>query len=155
MKLNEIMKNTADAIREKKGTTDLIAPVDFASQIKSISAGGGESGDSGVEYVVQTLPSSSGIASVLWERATLVKVKIESYVFIDSPMSIYNICALSGIEFKKSYIEAMCVDFKAKIVIPEEGEFTIEEILGPDKDFFTPITKEQFYNLNVQEQVTL
>jgi hypothetical protein len=41
MELNEIMKNTADAIREKKGTTDLIAPVDFANEIKGISGGSG------------------------------------------------------------------------------------------------------------------
>lgn len=39
--LNEVMKETADAIREKKGTTDLIAPVDFASEIKGISGGSG------------------------------------------------------------------------------------------------------------------
>jgi surface protein len=39
MELNEIMKNTADAIREKTGKSDLIAPVDFANEIKSISAG--------------------------------------------------------------------------------------------------------------------
>jgi hypothetical protein len=41
MTLNEIMKNTADAIREKKGTTELIAPVDFANEIKGISGGSG------------------------------------------------------------------------------------------------------------------
>ncbi len=44
MTLNEVMKDTADAIREKKGTSELIAPVNFAEEIKSISAGGGESG---------------------------------------------------------------------------------------------------------------
>lgn len=51
--LNEVMKETADAIREKKGTTELIAPVDFATEIKGITAGGGGSGESGgsnVEY---------------------------------------------------------------------------------------------------------
>jgi surface protein len=33
------MKNTADAIREKKGTTDLIAPVNFAEEINGITTG--------------------------------------------------------------------------------------------------------------------
>lgn len=41
MTLNEVMKETADAIREKTGKSELIAPVDFAEEIKSISAGGG------------------------------------------------------------------------------------------------------------------
>lgn len=41
--LNEVMTQTADAIREKTGKTELIAPVNFAEEIKSISAGGGES----------------------------------------------------------------------------------------------------------------
>jgi hypothetical protein len=43
MTLNEVMKDTADAIREKTGKSELIAPVDFASEIKGITAGGGES----------------------------------------------------------------------------------------------------------------
>jgi hypothetical protein len=41
MTLNEVMKDTADAIREKTGKSELIAPVDFASEIKGITAGGG------------------------------------------------------------------------------------------------------------------
>lgn len=39
--LNEVLKNTADAIRAKKGTTDLIAPVDFALEINNLPEGGG------------------------------------------------------------------------------------------------------------------
>ena len=42
--LNEVMKETADAIREKTGKSELIKPIDFASEIKGITAGGsGES----------------------------------------------------------------------------------------------------------------
>jgi hypothetical protein len=50
MTLNEVMKDTAEAIREKTGKSGLIAPVDFASEIKGITAGGGESGNDGWEY---------------------------------------------------------------------------------------------------------
>lgn len=41
MILNEVMKDTADAIREKTGKSELIAPVNFAEEIKGITAGGG------------------------------------------------------------------------------------------------------------------
>lgn len=53
MTLNEVMKDTADAIREKTGKSELIGPVDFASEIKGITAGGsGESGEkAGMTYV--------------------------------------------------------------------------------------------------------
>ena len=51
MTLNEVMKETADAIREKTGKSELIKPVDFAEEIKGITAGGGESGGSNVEYI--------------------------------------------------------------------------------------------------------
>ncbi len=51
MTLNKVMKDTADAICEKKGTTDLIAPVDFATEIKGITSGGGSgSGELEGEY---------------------------------------------------------------------------------------------------------
>ena len=48
--LNEVMKETADAIREKTGKSEKIAPINFAEEIKSISAGGGESAST-IEYL--------------------------------------------------------------------------------------------------------
>lgn len=52
MILNETVAAIADAIREKTGKSDLIAPVNFAEEIKGISVGGGsgESGDDGWVY---------------------------------------------------------------------------------------------------------
>ena len=50
MTLNEFLKGIADAIRAKKGTTELINPQNFASEIKSIESGGG-SITNGVEYL--------------------------------------------------------------------------------------------------------
>lgn len=39
--LKDLLTDVADAIREKKGTTDLINPQDFGSEIRSIESGGG------------------------------------------------------------------------------------------------------------------
>ena len=39
--LKDFLTDVADAIREKKGTTDLINPQDFAAEIASIQSGGG------------------------------------------------------------------------------------------------------------------
>lgn len=50
MTLNEVMTKTADAIREKTGKNEKIAPINFAEEIKSISAGGGESGGGETMY---------------------------------------------------------------------------------------------------------
>lgn len=43
-KLKKYVTDIANAIREKTGKSDPIAPINFAEEIKSISAGGGESG---------------------------------------------------------------------------------------------------------------
>ena len=50
MTLNEVMNEIADAIREKTGKSELIKPVDFATEIKGITAGGGSEGDDGWVY---------------------------------------------------------------------------------------------------------
>lgn len=43
MTFNEFLEGIANAIRNKKGTTDPIKPIDFASEIESIEVGGGSS----------------------------------------------------------------------------------------------------------------
>ena len=51
MTLNETVAAIADAIREKTGKSELIAPVNFAEEIKGITTGGGSGGgDDGWEY---------------------------------------------------------------------------------------------------------
>lgn len=45
MALKTYLTGIADAIREKKGTSDPINAQDFASEIASISTGGGGTGD--------------------------------------------------------------------------------------------------------------
>lgn len=45
MILNETVAAIADAIREKTGKSELIAPVNFAEEIKGITSGGGDGGD--------------------------------------------------------------------------------------------------------------
>lgn len=47
--LKDHLKEVADAIRAKKGTTDLINPQDFATEIEGIS-GGGSGGESNITY---------------------------------------------------------------------------------------------------------
>lgn len=44
--ISDLLKDVADAIRAKKGTTDLINPQDFSSEIESIESGGGSDGGS-------------------------------------------------------------------------------------------------------------
>ena len=41
-KFENFLKDIADAIREKTGKSELIKPVDFATEIKGITAGGGD-----------------------------------------------------------------------------------------------------------------
>ena len=42
--LKDFLTDVANAIREKKGTTDLINPQDFSAEIASIETGGGGGG---------------------------------------------------------------------------------------------------------------
>lgn len=49
--VKDFCKDIADAIREKKGTSDLINPQDFSAEIKSISGGGGSEGGESSEWI--------------------------------------------------------------------------------------------------------
>ena len=87
MTLNEVMKETAEAIREKKGTSELIAPVDFAEEIKGISAGGGESGGELYMkyYDIDAMASSLGV-----EKQQLLNFISEQLYYIFMLVRLYN-----------------------------------------------------------------
>jgi hypothetical protein len=148
MTLNEVMKDTADAIREKKGTTDLIAHVNFAEEIKGITSGGGESGGSSYIYYDQ----KKTILNIrdLWKRSSTVKIN-----FNGQTMILHSVDVLTVIEEEPSIekaIIAVCIDPNIKICLdPTEPLLTwIEQDPGTFEYVNeVRITEEEYFNLNV------
>jgi hypothetical protein len=94
--LNEVMKDTADAIREKTGKSDLIAPVNFASEIKGITAGGGGADLEGEYFLAK--PNGrywkSKFATMLIGKYPVIN-NYNGQVFTDEQLEIlYGYCTL-------------------------------------------------------------
>jgi hypothetical protein len=147
MTLNEVMKDTADAIREKKGTTDLIAPVNFAEEIKGITSGGGESGGSSYIYYDQ----KKTILNIrnLWEKSSTVKVNVEGQTIIGTTAEAR--LAIAENVFSADAIIAVCIDPNIKFQeVPTEPPLTIFEHYTDALEFVNEvrITEEEYFNLN-------
>ena len=151
MTLNEVMKETADAIREKTGRSDLIAPVDFAEEIKGITAGGESGGERRYAYITnESFKSDFGLNAILSTYVSMVKANING-MCIASPslLMLYN--AMGG------NIEpiALSIDLDMVAYTPS-GKASLEEALAYDGDLgvkemweaLPKLTKEQFYDLN-------
>lgn len=80
--LNSFLTGIADAIRSKKGTTDKINASNFASEIASISGGGGASA------VIKTLPSWQGTA--VPNNGYVENVYFNTSLSVDEVTSIFN-----------------------------------------------------------------
>ena len=145
MTLNEVMTQTADAIREKTGKSDLIAPVDFATEIKGITAGG-ESGGSNYIYYDQT----KTILNIrnLWEYSSTIKFNFGGQYVIMQTIVVRDIIKESGTE---ENIIAVCIDPNIKFQEnPTESPITFIE---RDPEAFERIneiriTEEEYFNLN-------
>lgn len=142
MILNEVMKETADAIREKTGKSDLIAPVNFAEEIRSISVGGGESGGESLIFLDIT---NSDKLSILAFNPICARVAT----------GIYPASEMGG-DYTNANAIAIAPDIK---ILSVEGfgiislrELAVLEGLSIDEYIAalgaTTITKEQFYDLN-------
>lgn len=70
MILNETVAAIADAIREKTGKSELIKPIDFATEIKGITAGG--SGESAWKYYLLDWENISQEEGYTRERVFIV-----------------------------------------------------------------------------------
>lgn len=155
--LNEHLKGVADAIRAKKGTTELINPQDFAEEIKSIESGGSGEGGSTIEYldvsgledlVLEQIPLRALLSSVSYRckynhpNGTGINVELVSQV---------NSWAEDIFSFEFLAFE---IDFKANYDTDRFSQLSIEEWLSSigvtreQLDSIPRITKEQFYSLD-------
>lgn len=146
MILNEVMKETADAIREKKGTTDKIAPINFAEEIKGITAGGG--GGGGLSYfAIDTSILGADVAFAY--GAFLGKVVLPEGSTIQPTLLLVQ----SADENLMKSLKAIATDVNAKVyfmgqLVPLWGGLadTIEYFIS--EGILTPITEAEFYDLN-------
>ena len=139
--LNEVMKDTADAIREKTGKSELIKPVDFATEIKGITAGGG-SGESAstIEYI-----STEGKDLLEWGEAFALMAFL-----VKMPTKIVTLSFLFMME--ETVNDAIAFALDPTIELDFQGtKMTIADFLvsvGVDLSTYNRLTKEQFYDLN-------
>lgn len=145
--LKDHLKEVADAIRAKKGTTDLINPQDFAEEIGAIS-GGGEGGST-IEYLDVSGEGvvESGVCTMAW----LAKAYLEGMTVI-APIQVMKD---EGVVGAGKFPSAVMIDFSAKISLGN-GFISLKEVLvaqgggiitEADIDAIPRITKEQFYSL--------
>lgn len=149
MILNETVVKIADAIREKKGTTDPIAPINFAEEIKGITAGGGsgESGGGLSYFAIDT--SILGADAAFMYGSFLGKVVLPEGSTIQPTALLIQAMDENLIKGLK----AIATDVNAKVYIlgelkPLWGGLadTIEWFIS--NDILTPITEAEFYDLN-------
>lgn len=147
--LKDHLKEVADAIRAKKGTTDLINPQNFATEIEGISGSGGES-DSNIEYLDVSGDGTAEIAVTTF--AWLAKAYSEGMTVIGPLIAMIDEGVIGG-EKKPS---AVMIDLSAKLYLGN-GLISIKEVLleqahglisEADIDSIPRLTKEQFYDLN-------
>ena len=151
MTLNEVMKETADAIREKTGKSELIAPVNFAEEIKGITSGGGESGESNWRYFATSNNELLGALSTL-------PILVRGYDYELNNIQIASPEVISN----QSNFQLMAIAYDMNLAIyltnpidPEEEPLTTVgdvmelyiKIMGGTGFLGVEITKEKFYHI--------
>lgn len=118
MILNETVAAIAEAIREKTGKSELIKPVDFAEEIKGISAGGsGESGEkAGMTYVKKEAFFDALEAPM---PETISQTELRSTL-----LALFSTFPLSGMKKTTGFIQPFSVIINEEI---DESRFTFEK----------------------------
>ena len=149
MTLNETMNEIADAIREKTGKSELIAPINFAEEIRGITAGGGESGGGDWHYFdVSGLEGVQKLQAL--QFAMTHKIQGES---IENALGVASVVCPVGFGYMLPVgveeIKAIGTDYSIEISMGEQS-ITIEQSIttAPWYGQVPEITKEEFYNLD-------
>lgn len=165
--LKDHLKEVADAIRAKKGTTDLINPQDFATEISAISGGGsgesggsGEGGGSNIEYLDVSGVQEGQLRNFLVAFASTLNIEITEGGLAGAKMTGVTwgyLDLMLDSAVNPNWAKAISIDFTTNIIQEQGGQqmaMTIREImtiLGLNQaeiDAIPRITKEQFYDLN-------
>jgi hypothetical protein len=119
MILNETVAAIADAIREKTGKSELIAPVDFAEEIKGITSGGGsgESGEKAGMIYLKKEASFDVIGTPMPE--TIPQTELRSVL-----LNIFSVFPISGMKNTSGLIQPFSRIIGEEI---DESRFTFEE----------------------------
>lgn len=154
MILNETVAAIADAIREKTGKSELIKPIDFAEEIKGITAGGGDAPSDDYEYydisqLDGELISCVAVVSTLLKKAyvkngVVSNIQIGSFFFAYVDQDYEKLIAMA------INVAQPCIDINGARTLGEEIvnnpdtelAFIVSAIRSCPK-----ITKEQFYSL--------
>ena len=146
--LKDHLKEVADAIRAKKGTTDLINPQDFTTEIEGISGGGSGESASTIEYL--------DITNVSDEQRTILSNYAQA-VKIESEDGIKGVgLTLSAMKLSIGFslqVKAVAIEGSATVKILSQGQelvSTLRDLMlayNCDLTTFPRITKEQFYSL--------
>lgn len=140
MILNETVAAIADAIREKTGKSELIKPIDFAEEIKGITAGGGDA-PSGVRSSWRYFDVSKAVEGVSVKALypTLVRIAVSGEI---SP--VMNITAEAW-----NSVTAVGVDGDGIITVYDGIIYTWNE--GMAMEGLNPETMAQFGIMEITE----
>lgn len=157
--LNDFLADVANAIRLKKGTSDLINPQDFSDEIASIEGGGSGGGDSSIEYL-----DLSGVDYMIDGQIPLKSfVALMGYTmkFVNPNNDVLIIACCSSLFSSFSATAIQSLDYRAVEINfngiyggnPSTGITTTNDILlqsgvpQSELDSIPRLTKEQFYSL--------
>lgn len=151
--LKDHLKEVADAIRAKKGTSDLINPQDFATEIEGISGSGGESGSSETLYFAAKDGGAMGNISEMALMGGFAVKKADNtisalgYLLTRGDFSVETLlsikamaCALGDYSSDNQGADLRNPDTLRGMMFQLNGMEGMPEIIE--------ITKEQFYDLN-------
>lgn len=142
MTLNEVMKETADAIREKTGKSDLIAPVNFAEEIKGITAGG--DAPSGGKYVYYDLRNANPDAKGMFLSYCALMVRFDGADMYTIPPLGIGGEGLDATLITKTLAAMTDLDLEIDL---GEGLMKVRDVMSMGGLTFPEITKEEFYAL--------
>lgn len=147
--VKDFCKDIADAIREKKGTSELINPQDFSAEIKSISGGGGSEG--GGEWRYYRIEIKQMTEALVQFYGANVKADMG-----DGDVTVVGAGLIFAYQIPSANWKAVAINIDVRTYSPTGSGITtfreeMSNLSGSIGDLSSvgliSITKEQFYSL--------